>query len=122
MEMLSRGWKIFGCLGVIFWVVLIGAVLISNEDSPEEIAQQKIERLFNPWDGSHLELTKVIKSNLKDPDSFEHIETTYLIQGDSMIVQTKYRAKNSFGGVVVESVTAITDKETGTVLEWMPQQ
>ena len=119
MKKLSTGWKIFLFSTVLIWVFILAAVFVSNEDTPEDVAKQKIEKLFDPWDGSHRELTKVIKSNLRDPDTYEHIETTYEINGDSVNVMTKYRAKNGFGGHVVETVTAITDKESGTVLEWV---
>ena len=76
MKKLSTGWKIFLFSTVLIWVFILAAVFVSNEDTPEDVAKQKIEKLFDPWDGSHRELTKVIKSNLRDPDTYEHIETT----------------------------------------------
>lgn len=122
MKKLSTGWKIFIYGSVFIWILIISAVIFSNEDSPQEIEQQKIDRLFSPYNGSHIELTKLIKSNLKDPDSFEHIKTSYEIKGDTIFVLTRYRAKNTFGGVVNESVNAITDKNTGEVLSWILQE
>lgn len=68
--------------------------------------KEKIESQFSSWDGSHIRLQRVIKKNLKDPDSYEHAETKYWDKGDHLIVETKYRGKNSFGAVVLEEARA----------------
>ena len=48
-----------------------------------------------------------LKKNLKDPDSYQHIETRYTDNGgDTIKVYLKYRAKNSFGGYVVNVAVA----------------
>lgn len=36
-----------------------------------------IKSQFSVWDGSHRELEKLVKKNLNDEKSFDHIETTY---------------------------------------------
>lgn len=112
-----------GCLILLCLLVIGGIAIFSGGEAktPEEIAQEKIDANFSPWDGSHRELVRQLKENLKDPDSFEHIETTYRVEGDSIWVFMNYRAKNSFGGMVVEGITAITDKNTGKVIEIMKQ-
>ena len=118
--------KSSGC-GLLFAVIsIMVAILLFNmdwttkEDTRTE-NEKLIEKHFSPLDGSHRELTYVIKDNLNDPDSYEHIETTYRIQGDTIWVFTNFRSKNGFGGMVREGVTAITDKQTGKVIEWMKQ-
>lgn len=72
---------------------------------------------FSSWDGSHIKLTRHVVSKLKDPDSFQHIETVF---GDSpehgFLVKMEYRAKNSFGGYVVDAVIAVCDKQTGELI------
>ncbi len=93
----------------------------SEEDTRTE-EEKLVDNHFSPWDGSHIELTKLIKENLNDPDSYEHLETTYRIQGDTIWVFTNFRSRNGFGGMVREGVTAITDKQTGKVIEWMKQE
>ena len=78
-----------------------------------------IKKQFSPWDGSHRNLTNFIKDNLKDPDSYEHIKTVYFDKGDHLIVITSYRGNNSYGGKVVESITAKVDFK-GNVIEIIP--
>lgn len=68
--------------------------------------KKKIELQFNPWDGSHRNLERVIKKAMNDPDSYEHVETMYGDRGDHLIVKTTYRGKNVFGGVVKNFVKA----------------
>ncbi|HUM52138.1 MAG TPA: hypothetical protein PK431_09995 [Chitinophagales bacterium] len=82
--------------------------------------KEKIEKLFSPWDGSHIELTRYIKKNMNDPDSYEHIETRFGDQGDYILVVTKFRGKNAFGGKVINTVTAKVDFD-GNVLEIVSQ-
>ena len=61
---------------------------------------------FSAWDGSHRQLEKYIKSNMNDPKSYDHVETTFSLQKDYAIVLTKFRGKNAFGGTVLNSVKA----------------
>lgn len=79
----------------------------------ELIKQQEAERKydlikgsFSAWDGSHRELERQIKATLEDPDSYEHIKTSYTDLGENLLISTKYRAKNSFGGYVITTVGA----------------
>lgn len=52
-----------------------------------------------------------LKSNLKDPRSLEIIEWGVLEKTDiGFSIWVQYRAKNSFGGYVVESVELFTDR------------
>jgi hypothetical protein len=89
--------------------------------TPEELRTEEIKKAFSPWDGSHRELEKYIKRNLKDPKSYEHIETRYGDKGDHIFLYTKYRAKNSFGGYVIGEVTAKANIN-GTLLEIVASQ
>jgi hypothetical protein len=76
---------------------------------------------FSLWDGSHTVLKEMIKDAMNDPDSFEHDETTYRDDGDFITVQTKYRGKNGFGGVVRGSVIA-TFSLDGEFIEVLSQE
>jgi len=64
------------------------------------------ESCLSGWDGSCPPLVDYLKKNLKDPDSYEHIETGFWNMGDHAVVMTKYRAKNSFGGYMVGYIKA----------------
>ncbi|MES2516080.1 MAG: hypothetical protein V4580_18135 [Bacteroidota bacterium] len=78
--------------------------------------QTKIDDQFSSWDGSHKTLTKYVKDNMNDPDSYEHVETKYYDMKDHLIIITKFRGANSLGGKVLNSLKAKVDLE-GKILE-----
>ena len=83
--------------------------------------KERIEKGFSSlWDGSHRELTKVIKGSMNDPGSYEHVKTVYWDMGDHLVVRTTFRGKNAFGGVVSNWVKAKADLD-GNVLEVIEQ-
>lgn len=59
------------------------------------------------WDGSFYEVEQYLKRQMRDPDSFEAIKWTSPIKGcGTYTVGVRYRAKNGFGGYVVEEAVA----------------
>jgi hypothetical protein len=61
---------------------------------------------MSAWDGSCYVVERALKSALKDPDSYQHMETVGPVaDGAYWKVRTRYRAKNSFGGYVIETKT-----------------
>jgi len=68
-----------------------------------------VKSQFSIWDGSHTELIELLKENLNDAKSFEHVKTTYSDSGKGLVVRMRYRAKNAFGGMVMQSITAKAD-------------
>lgn len=95
-------WMAFG-----FSVLIVGAMLYQcNRPTPPPTRDEQIEAQFSLFSGAHRGLQRVIKNGLNDPDSYEHISTTYEDYKDFLIVSTKYRAKNVFGGFVVSEVVA----------------
>ena len=89
----------------------------------EKEAKRKklIEEQFSAWDGSHKGLTRMLKKNMRNPDSYEHIETTYRDDGKSLLIKTSYRGQNGFGGMTIGNVTARVDFN-GNVLEVISQE
>jgi len=98
---------------------------IEPELTPEQIAEQLhtewVEAQFSAWDGSHTALKDLIKENMNDPKSFEHVETKFLVlstqelvdtvgQGEigDMYVYMKFRGNNAFGGLVLNEVEALS--------------
>jgi hypothetical protein len=81
----------------------------SSHRPKAENRKERIKAGFSWWDGSHIGLTKVIKSSMHDPDSYKHIETGYLDKGEYLIVKTTFSGKNAFGGVVRNTVNAKVD-------------
>lgn len=106
----SKAWII----GVVILLVgILTAPLMPNKPKPAKSSAPEVENLN---DGSkwHCTVAKdnfvvYLKQNvLKDPDSFELIEysSVYDEQKQKYSVILKYRAKNSFGGFVIEKVSA----------------
>lgn len=83
-------------------------------ESDEKITD--VNKQFSSWNGAHIKLQDFIKENMKDPSSYEHVETKYKNLGDVLIVVTKYRGKNSFGALILQETKAKCDIETGDVL------
>jgi hypothetical protein len=88
--------------------------------TPKSTAPAKV--VFNSsWDGSVHQVERWLKKNLKDPDSFEAIEWSDVVElkgesnGAKYVVRCKYRAKNSFGGFIIDEQLFYMDAE-GNVL------
>jgi len=90
-----------------------------QQEMREEYAkdrERKVKKQFDPWEGSHIKLTKYIKEHMNDKDSWEHIETKFGDHGDYILVVTKFRGANKFGGKVINTVTAKVDID-GEIIE-----
>ena len=120
-----------GCLTIIVVIFLIGVISATcsgpgsssgnnqNNDhnkTPEELRKEKLKEQFSSWDGSHRGVEKHIKSIMHDPDSYDHVKTRYIDEGDHLIISTSFRGKNAFGGVVLNRYTAKVDLQ-GNVLQ-----
>jgi hypothetical protein len=82
--------------------------------------KETVEKQFSSWDGSHPGLTSIIKKSMNDPDSYEHVETRFRDDGNSIFVITEFRGKNAFGGKVKNTISARVDFE-GNVIEVVSQ-
>jgi multisubunit Na+/H+ antiporter MnhC subunit len=81
----------------------------------KEAYQNWVNSQFSAWDGSHTALKELVKENMNDPDSFDHVETTYADKKTYLLVRMKYRGTNAFGGVVTNVVIAKSDYKTNTI-------
>lgn len=77
--------------------------------------EASVKSQFSPWDGSHRQVERELKARMKNPASYEHVETRYRVGTDSITVFTTYRGTNSFGAVVPSEAIATVDK-AGNVL------
>lgn len=95
----------------------------SQKAAADKVAGRKalVEKHFSSWDGSHDGLTKYIKKNMNDPKSYKHEETRFADKGDYILVQTSFRGKNAFGGLVLNTVIAKCDFD-GNVIEIISQK
>ena len=113
-----------------FWLVVVGIILLSLKGCGKSDAESQVEtqtkaaqqaentrkgfHCLSGWDGSHRGVEKYVKANLRDPDSYGHIETRITPvnnKGEHLLVM-KYRAKNGFGGMNVESIVATVKNES----------
>jgi len=92
----------------------------STPKTKEQIRKDRLAKHFSAWDGSHNGVTALIKKSMNDPNSYDHVETTYGDKGDYLIVKTTFRGKNAFGGVVKNWVIAKVDLN-GNVIEVIGQ-
>lgn len=70
------------------------------------------ERFLSSWDGSNRELVNLVKSSMNDPKSFEHVETRFRDNGDSLSLIMTFRGTNGFGAIVTNKISADLDKRT----------
>jgi len=83
--------------------------------------KENIEKQFSGWDGSHPKLSRMIEVKCRNPDSYEHIDTKFRDDGNSIFVITKYRAENGFGGMTIGTVSANVDFK-GNVINIVSQE
>lgn len=97
-----------------------------------------IESQFSFWDGSHNKLEDLIKENLNDEDSYDHIETNYIdvnnaekqslvngtlsdlgysqqIEIGDLFIMVEFSAKNAFGGTVKNMAYGIASYSNDTI-------
>lgn len=90
---------------------------ISEKVKQEIKAQENKPKIANsPWDGSVYEVKSYLNKTLKDPKSYEGIEWSNVTEKEGyFFVRHKYRAKNSFGGYVIETCIFKLD-DNGSVI------
>lgn len=102
--------------------------LMDYERDPARFKQKQsaysyfdLKTQFSAWDGSHRSSVEAIKRAMHDGSSYKHVETRYRLDrtGDSsarLIVMTRFRGTNVFGGVVTSLARTTVDVDTGRVL------
>ncbi len=120
----------YGCGTAIVLIFLVSFIFskCDSKSSPPTVAtpsapSAQVAVVSNSaWDGSVYQVERWLKDNLKDPDSFKAIEWSPVVEvppGSSLphkfIVRCKYRAKNSFGGYVIEQKMFYLDSEGNVV-------
>lgn len=107
-QLIQKGCSI-GCVSIIaiFFIFYFISSFSSSKSSrtyPDSRSSQEIV-MNSPWDASVSQVKSWLKTNLKDPGSLEFIEWSKVSKTNDggFTVRVKYRAKNSFGGYVVEN-------------------
>ena len=83
-----------------------------------EAAEEKRKGLhcLSGWDGAHTAFKQEIKKSMRDPGSFEHIETRIgpVTDKGAHLLVMEFRAGNGFGGMDVASAYATVENEDCT--------
>jgi methylmalonyl-CoA mutase cobalamin-binding subunit len=81
------------------------AMCSGGKDSPEDAAKKAANKeagfhCLSGWDGSHRDFVAKVKSQLRDPGSFEHYETRVGPNRNGRhSITMEFGAKNGFGGM-----------------------
>jgi len=99
-----------GILAVVAFFAIYGLFAGDSDTKTVSKSTTTVEPKFkclSAWDGSYSNLKRYTKKILKDPKSFEHDSTviTPIVNGEQTVFMT-YRARNGFGGMVVERIGA----------------
>lgn len=95
-------------IGSIVALIIIGALAPKDKEQPIT-KNDLIQAMFSPYDGHHYTLEGAIKKSMKNPKSYEHVETQYKALGDSVFVVCTFRGTNSFNAIVPQKIAAISD-------------
>lgn len=99
-------------------VVVVGLFLITatatgdedNSTSTESTSSAKVRN--SGWDASVYQVENYLKKTLRDPKSYEGIEWSEVKETSTgYVVRHKYRAKNGFGGYVIENQLFYLDSD-----------
>tara|TARA_R110002049_G_scaffold54908_2_gene152594 strand:- start:507 stop:1106 length:600 start_codon:yes stop_codon:yes gene_type:complete len=99
-------------IGFMIWAFSGDGAEDSATDSDSTIVADAEQRLkgfhcLSQWDGANRSTVQQVRSALRNPDSFEHVETRITpldeATGEHGLWMT-YRAQNGFGGINVEKI------------------
>lgn len=85
-----------------------------KEQKRQQLANQFADKFERSFDGSIKPVVEYVKANMKNPDSFKHVQTDWFIRSNAdrqYIVRMKYRGTNSFNAVVTETVELIVGQD-----------
>jgi hypothetical protein len=87
------------------------AELLAQEKAEE---QRKGFHCLSSWDGSHTAVKQYVQERMRDPKSFDHVQTriTPVDQNGEHVLAMEYRAANGFGGLTIGIATAVIDNAT----------
>lgn len=85
----------------------------AQAEAQAEEERRRGSHCLSGWDGSNRSLVEQVKDQLREPDSFEQIETriTPEVNGKHTIMM-EYRARNGFGGMNVATAFGTVDHVT----------
>ena len=90
------------------------------EDTEREKERAFGGHCFSTWDGSYRPLVQAVEPRLRNPDSFEHVEThgTRIDANGNHRIIMSFRAENGFGGLNLGTASALVRSEDCTMISW----
>jgi hypothetical protein len=109
------------------------------QQTPTVVYEEKYPEGISSWDGDHTTLKKLIKQNMNDEDSYEHIDTSWiyiesttkqteintLLEGigwsekvsvGDFVIITEFSGKNAFNATVKTTAYGIEYKDGSVIL------
>jgi len=127
------GPALVGLLLIIGVLAVIGAnnkpsSTAAAKSDPAKVAAEAEDRrkgfhCLSAWDGSNRDLVRAVKDRLREPGSFEHVETRIApvdAKGQHTVVMT-YRGRNGFGGMNVENAVGTITNAGCTLLSFVTE-
>ncbi|WP_225182367.1 hypothetical protein [Pectobacterium aroidearum] len=100
---------------------LCNADYIQSPDSlSNKINFDAFQKNYSNWNGAYRPLEKLIKENMNDDSSYDHVSTSYSFELNkipSAIVKTVFKGTNLYGAVVKQTISARVDIRSGNVVE-----
>jgi hypothetical protein len=109
--------------------ITIPETTLSKEEMEKKAHDDWVAAQFSLWDGSCTSFVKLVKDNMNNPKSFEHVETKYVVLsikeqlealegkgeiGDLYVIM-KFRGTNAFGGVITSQTDALLSYKNNTI-------
>ena len=103
--------------GSFLALTILIVVLSPDEKSATEAAPPKEVVYNSEWDASVAQVKDYLKAVLHDPRSVEYVEWSPVVKlpDEGYLVRCKFRAKNAFGGLVLEEKSFRMDEEGSVV-------
>lgn len=111
MEQKEKDLKTSGRCSLIAIIIMAAVVIYlwqAGKNHRESLPPA--QQCLSAWDGSHAQMARDVKAMLKNPASFEHLETRYIDRGNEIDLIMKFTGTNSFGAVTTSTATATINK------------
>ncbi len=109
---------------IFFGIIIIGVVKCSgpsNSPPPKpKTREDVVHACFSAWSGSHINFARIVKEALNNPSSFEHVDTKYIDNGDTLNLIMTYRGSNTFGAIITSRIRAESNTLTCKVEKIVP--
>lgn len=86
----------------------------------EKAAKEAQFKCLNAWNGEMFTFVRAIKDGLRDPDSFELVNSyaSPVKSNGLQIIRMEFRARNGFGGMNVESASGLVKNSDCELISW----